>query len=216
MSITQTLLDFYNTTEAALRVRIGMAAGDDTKDALIESCLGEVLELVEVYLDRKLAFEFDEEVMFSGREAFMVRRWPIVPSSVTITRQDGQLDMFIDEIDYERGILNYYGGNKSVVKYQGGFQKLPAGLSWAMLAGFDALWAATPGYGATAGSGIITGSGAVKKVSLVGIGSVDLDVGSKAVSSGDANGGGSPWSIFPATVTTVFDRYRRESAVGIG
>jgi hypothetical protein len=198
-----------------LRVRIGLQPDDTSRDADLRAALAFNTALIETYLDRKIEFLDDEQTFFEGG-TILLRRWPVVVDSVILETTNGSyLSLTRNRVDYERGMIFYHSTFPVVVKWKGGFETIPADLLWAATAAFDAVWAATPGWGATAGGGIITGTGAVKKVSLVGIGSVDLDVGAKAIDSG--NGGGSdPWGILPSAVTTILDRYQRESLLGVG
>jgi hypothetical protein len=118
-------------------------------------------------------------------------------------------------VDWEKGIIHHTSNHPYQIAYYGGFKILPPVLVWALLAVFDAVWSSDSSFGGTAGGGLIQGSGAVKKVSLVGIGSVDLDVGT-TVSDGSGGNSGAAWGLIPSAARTILDRYRRESAVGVG
>jgi hypothetical protein len=152
-----------------------------------------------------------------GPNNAMVVPWDIWQASGNVVA-DGSAGTFSSaRVDWDRGIVYNVYGRPLVLTYFAGYRTLPPTLLWAMNAVFDAVWASDSAFGGTAGSGLIQGSGAVKKVSLVGIGSVDFDVGTTAVSSGSGAGGGAdPWSLIPATVVAVLDRFRRESVVGCG
>jgi len=206
---------------ANLRIRIGLAGDDASKDALIESAADTTLDLIETYLDRKLELMADFEYAYLPNKYFLVRRWPITRDSVVITSDGNIVTTPPSLIDYERGIIyspRYVStGLEAKVEYIGGFDPLPPSLLWAMLAAFDAVWANTPGWGGTPGQSPTTGSGEVKKVSLVGIGSVELDVGSSTSSSAKPGSNTSTaWGIISEDALTILDRYRRESVIGAG
>lgn len=252
-----------------MRKRIGVAAGDATRDADIKVGTDVALALVEEYLDRGLLVKNESERFFHCNQSLLLRRWPIETSGFIFLSNQSKMSWIIGRspfdpslsiiaggspanlsamfpnlssmtpqqiqsvlnangvegkyVDWERGIVYAQGIKATVpveVRYTGGFQNLPPALEWALMLAFDAVWSSTPNLGASSGGGasIIQGTGEVKKVSLVGIGSVDFDVGATAAggSSRSASGGSSPWSILPEVVTSVLDRYRRESVVGVG
>jgi hypothetical protein len=198
-----------------LRVRIGLAEDDASRDLELAAALAFAIALIESYLDRKIEF-LDDEQAFEGRGTILLRRWPVVVGSVIIETENGSyLTLTRTRVDYARGMIFHHSSFPVVVKWKGGFETYPPDLLWAIIAAFDAAWAATPGWGAETGGNLIVGAGAVKKVSLVGIGSVDLDVGAKALAAGEG-GGSDPWGILPGSVTTILDRYSRESVLGVG
>lgn len=211
---------WYGNIEV-LRVRAGLQPADDTKDALLEQAAAATLDLVETYLDRKLELKDDIEYFYVGDKHILVHRWPIVRDSVTILVDDNPVSMTDKLVDYERGIIyrppTGGKGSESSVEYEGGYDPIPASLLWAMLAAFDSVWYGTPGWGGTPGAGQTTGSGEVKKVTLVGIGSVDLDTGSTSGSASRSGGNTSTaWGILSEDAITILDRYRRESVIGVG
>ena len=217
-----------------MRVRIGLLPDDATRDADILLAQDISLDMVETYLDRKLMYEDDVEEFFSASMGHLVRRWPLDPDEeIKITGKGfGSIDgnyvwaVGVNEygaghyfaIDFEKGIIyspSYAYGWPLEISYTGGFEVLPPTLQWALLRVFDLVWASDSSFGNTSGSTVTTG--AVKKVSLVGIGSVELDSGGSSSSSGDSGGiNADAWGLLPATVTSVLDRWRRESAVGVG
>lgn len=215
-------MPWYDDIEA-LRVRAGLDPTDDTKDAQLIMAADTTLSIVETYLDRKLEYMDDSET-FYYQEPLLVRRWPMEQGSVTTIFL---LDNDIEEpftisnrmIDYEKGIIygqRYDVPNRVViVEYTGGFDPIPNDLLWSLWAVFDAYWAATPGWASSSG-GVITGSGEVKKVSLVGIGSVDFDVGTSSAGGDSSSLNADPWGLIPAEIISIIDRYRRESTVGVG
>lgn len=211
-------------TIETLRERIGLEPDDTSRDADLLLALDTALSHVEVYLDRKLALSDEEETFHHQRGEILLRRYPIASTSaISFTGYDGSnltlnSQLYVD-IDYEKGIvynITPRGIDYVKVAYTGGYDNMPDALYWAIMAVFDAVWAGTPGFGGSTGA--IVAEGDVKKISLVGIGTVELDTGSSA-SGGSGSGGGlaaSPWGLIPATVISILDLYRRESAVGVG
>lgn len=219
MAIDPNVLAFFRQAEDDLRVRIGLAAGDDSKDSLITLGLGYTLELVETYLDRKLLHLDEDEYVGPGLHGrFLVRRWPIDLDTVMVSGPQTAIHTPMNvRVNHEAGIVRFSGAVEGdTLHYSGGYVELPPALAWAIMAAFDAVWSATPGMGATAGGGFVQGSGEIKKISVVGVGSIDYDVGVTATASSSESGGSAPWSIFPESVMAILDRYRRESVVGAG
>lgn len=208
-----------------MRARIGLEPDDPSKDPQIDVAMEVTLDMIEEYLDRKLLYEEDIEELYGPLRHILVRRWPIDPvEPVVVTITDGvgnavsQPNNFIQS-DRFNGIV-YLGGYSRGwpirVEYTGGFQTLPSVLEWAYLQVFDSVWASDPAWGGTAGGGGFM-MGDIKKVSLVGVGSVDL--GSSSASGGGGTGGdgiSDPWSLISAHIIDILDRFRRQSVIGAG
>jgi hypothetical protein len=88
-------------------------------------------------------------------------------------------------------------------------------LTWSV---FDLYWAGTPGWGgSTDGGGVTYGSGELKSVAIPGVATLTYDVGATSTGSGSGSGFVSdPWANIPVEIMSILDRYRRESAVGVG
>lgn len=122
-------------------------------------------------------------------------------------------------VDAEKGIVytpRAASGWPVTITYTGGWRTPPSALLWALMAVFDAVWAGTPGFGATAGSSVIAG-GEIKRVSLTGIGAVDYSTSTSGSSVGAGNGGaGDPWGVIPAAAVAVLEKFRSQSVIGVG
>jgi hypothetical protein len=199
-----------------LRVRIGLQSDDTSRDADLTLASEVSLDVVETYLDRKLTFAEYTEWADCAYPSYLVMAWPIDrTAAVTVNGTLHTDPSFSGHIDWEKGIIHHANSHPYQITYSGGFNVLPPVLLWAMLSVFDSVWASDSAFGGAVGSSIIQGSGAIKKVSLVGIGSVDLDVGTTVSDGGGANSGAA-WGLIPSAARTILDRYRRESAVGVG
>lgn len=206
-----------------LRVRIGLEPDDASRDADIDAAMAITLDMIEEYLDRKLLFEPDVEELFGPLRHILVRRWPIdAVTPIVITHYDGMGSTTIYEstqfqTDRFNGIVHlcgYHQGFPLKIEYSGGLQEFPSSLEWAFLQVFDAIWASDPAFGGSAGGDVWT-EGAIKKVSLVGIGSVDLGASSGGTGTG-GDGISDPWSLISSPVIDLLNRYRRQSTIGAG
>lgn len=211
---------------AFLKIRLGIE--DNSQDVALESIAAQAQALAEDYCDRKFDLEADEEAFDEAPPgSILVRRWPIV--SIEAIDAGGVLvgDTRY-RVDKAAGIIRGYstwngwsgwGRPPITVNYTGGFEPWPIGLAWAITELAEVLWYATPGAGADPGSGAGAGSGTgeVKRYSVPGAYTVELDVGeSSSASSGGGGQGGAQWGIIPPNVTAALDSYRRESRIGIG
>lgn len=220
-----------------LRARIGLDPADSTRDTELQLCSDMALNVVETYLDRFLVYQAQSSMFYGCSTSFQLMRWP-VDEAQTVTIQSyglGNLtfgtgflpsDRIPDTnnfayfaIDSERGIIytppTAYGWPIQI-DYTGGYNILPSALNWAIYSVFDVYWAVTPGWGAAIGTGFV-GAGDVKKISLVGVGSIDFDTGTSVLGANTtAQGSTEPWSLIPVYVVAILDRYRNHSSVGVG
>lgn len=215
------MADFVTIEE--LRVRVGLDPSDPSKDLELEAAASTTLGMLETYLDRKLPLALDTQVFFVNDPSILLRRWPVVLDTVSMIWPIGIGSEPLNPVDskyvdYERGIIfsKQVGVAFPVtVSWEGGFDVLPPDLMWAYWSAFDILWTSSATWGGSAGGGAY--AGAAKRITLVGIGSVEFDTGSSGGSgSGSTSQDSVPWGIFPINVTTILDRYRRESVIGVG
>ena len=188
-----------------------------TQDAQVQAALDTTLDLIELYLDRKLMYAAESaSFYYVGEGSLQLPRYPIEQVvSVNFANNNQAISQY--KLHKTAGLILFGGvmlGDQVDVSYAGGYKTLPTDLEWAMFAAFDAVWQSSPAFGGTAGSGLVQGTGEVKKVSLVGVGSVDFDVGATAV--GSTSSTGNPWGLLPGTVTAVLDRYRNTAPIGLG
>lgn len=210
-------------------------AANDIAFAIVESYLDRKLEYVQdvenffggayVFLLRRWPLDMDEPVTISSsylatpvsQIAWIVSGTPSNPSSgVVIFGSVAQaLQGGYFAIDPDKGIVycpSYAVGWPLAISYTGGFETLPPDLMFGMGLVFDSVWGNDPAFGGVSG-GTITGSGEVKKISLVGIGSVDFDVGTTVSEGSDT---GSSYGLIPANAKLLIDNYRRETVAGCG
>lgn len=203
-----------------LRVRAGFPVDDTTHDDELQLAFDQALTLCETYCDRWFVLMPQVEQIFPTRGAFMVRRYPIEVIDSISDANGGLIDPASYAINGSAGIVlrcGPYLGGMSIwpleISYVGGYEPLPADLEYAVLGAFDAVWAATPGWGGSVGGA----AGEMQKISVVGVGSIDF--GSSSASSSGAGGpqvGSQPWGVLPVTVTAVLQRYMNHTVIGGG
>lgn len=185
-------------TREELRVRVGLAATDPASDPQIDVGLAAAFDLVEKYLDRKLAYDSQvEEFVHTAAYTISLIRYPV--ESITPTNDIKAKSYHLDK---DKGLIHFDSYKRShdmVISYTGGYKVLPEGLKLAILSVFDSLW------------GDISGSGGVSTGGIKTIKAGDLSVtydsaGATSASSGTAMGG-----YIPAMAKALLDQYRRES-----
>lgn len=125
-----------------LRVRVGLAAGDVSKDTEIDAAIVVAVELIETFLDRKLEFATEvESFNFSGASLSLLR-YPI--DSIASIAGDG-----LNEPDYsldkKNGLIfftDHIGQKELTVTYDGGYNVLPKPLEMAVISVFDNVYGA--------------------------------------------------------------------------
>lgn len=203
-----------------LRERIGLDPTDASRDAQLTAAWAQALALCETYCDRKFEKATETEELWPARRSLLVRRYPIV-SVTSITDASGAvLEASTYQVIDEAGIIlrggyGIPGGAPLTIVYVGGYEPFPKDLEFAVLAAFDAVWASTPGWGAVGGS---QSTGAVQKISIVGVGSLDFaDSASSAASAGAAGQiGAQPWGILPISATSILARYMNHTVIAGG
>jgi hypothetical protein len=200
-----------------------LAITDDTRDALIKTCLNTALAMAENYCAR--AFLFRRETARYVRNDYgtlLVRRYPIeTVFAVRLPPDSREIDVATIDVKHESGMV-YLGcgsgwglAQRGTVEldYSGGYRELPADLEDALWRVFDQVWATTPGGGLPAGS-TTAEAGAVRSFSIDGM-SIGYDT-SAQTGSGDTAGAASPnaWGAIPAWAIATLDFYRAESVIG--
>lgn len=177
------------------RLKAGLAAGDVSKDTLIQLSMAQALALAEQYCDRQFLYAADAITFYHTQAArYQVTRYPIEAVTTTNTgsykvhKAGGWVEYDIVVIEEE---LKF--------NYTGGYKVLPADLELALWTIFDTV------LGANEGAAVTTGG--IKSASLTGVGSVQFDVGGATTQSGGAMGG-----MIPAVASSILDLYRREYA----
>jgi len=201
---------------ATARARIGLPPGDISKDPQLTQAMAAAMALAESYTDRGL-IEKAETLQYADMHTrrLLLRRYPVSAlTSITDNDTGAVLDPLTYTLQKETGVV--HGGFASrylTVAWTGGYPSamLPADLEFALWATFDAVWYATPGWGATAGQSS-GGAGTVKAFTING-------VRMEYVTDGASSGGGDAidaYGVIPLTAVAVLDRYRWHSVIGAG
>lgn len=178
------------------RLRLGLAAGDVSRDSDITLAMSQALALAEKYCDRYFLYKATETRFYwVDGYRFQLARYPletvnpIKEGSFTVHQEGGWIKFGHPIVSKELKIV-----------YAGGYKVLPADLELALWNTFDST------YGAVTAGAIATGG--LKKVSITGVGSLDYDTGSAA----STNAGGAFGGLLPAPAQLILDLYRREYA----
>jgi hypothetical protein len=204
-----------------LRVAAGLPVDDATRDAELELAYEQALTLCESYCDRWFPLQPQIEQIWPTRGAFMVKRYPIQSITAITDANGAQLAPATYLINAPAGIVLRYGAAIAAsawplsIEYVGGYEPLPADLDYAVLAAFDAVWASTPGWGASSEAS----AGQMQKISVVGVGSIDFGTSSSSTSTESGQRFASdlkPWGVLPVTVTAALQRYLNYAVIGVG
>lgn len=176
---------------ATARVRIGLAANDTSKDALLTPALQAALFFAEKYCDRKFksALESEEFIHFNECEVQLCR-YPI--ASVGLVDRDGSsitnyhLDSKLGRIVFDSRVTAHV----LTIDYSGGYSVLPDDLEMALWRLFDTSWIII--------SGSTESGGTVKAITSAGA-KVEFDVSSAAIG---ASGISDPFAV------SILDFYR--------
>jgi hypothetical protein len=203
-----------------LRVRAGFPVDDTTHDDELNAALAQAWGLIETYCDR--AFEAADEIEeFDAFDTFdralRLRRYPVdLVTSITIFGQP----VTQWRLNKKAGIVHpwphcgfpFFDTTQPTIEieYHGGYDPLPADLEWAVLAVFDMVWAANPAWGG--GVGLVVDD--VKKLSIVGVGSLDFGAASTAKGAGASVEAGEAWGPISGEVMDVLRLYRSNVPVG--
>lgn len=190
------------------KARLGIAAGDTTKDAFVTAALNAALAIAESYCDRKFMYAA-ERATFNHPHGMSLSlpRYPLEQITAVTGDTTGAAIKYHMESGTGLVILDgWAGGHKITVDYAGGYKTLPDDLLLALWLIFDALWSSVSQVGSTGGA---AGSGAIKQISSGGT-SVSFDTSSGAAVSGGLAGLTS--TGLPMGAVAILSYYRRESA----
>lgn len=174
---------------------------DNTQDIELSMYLQIAGEACEKYIDNKIASQTYVETFSHARSQVALRYYPVV--SITSVVIDGDEDNAItDYTQFKDSGIDWLVGNNSLctltvsqcfrsleIGYRAGYEPIPAELGYAVV---------VAGIAYQSERGAV--SGAVKKEHVVGVGSVEYDVGDDV-----ATGVG----LLPAGIIPVLDTYRR-------
>lgn len=204
---------------AILKIRWGIS--DDSKDPLVEQVAAQAQALAETYTGRRFDLGTDAQDFERVNYSLQVRRYPIVSIEKMHDWLAGQMPALPDEgspiasyrLDKDKGLI-WVATRSGVVhvEWTGGYEDWPPDLDWAITQLADIIWSDTPGGGAAAGSGGGTALGQVKKLSVVGVYSVEVG----GTDSSSEGGGSEGWGVITPPIAVVLDRYSIAAVVGIG
>jgi hypothetical protein len=205
-----------------LKIRLGIAPGDTTKDAAIVAVAAQAQALCEAYCDRKFDLAADDELFDCPVGPLLLRRWPLDATEVVVADVEGRAVPTTNYVvDRERGIIRgravswvpgwSFGWSPLRVTYAGGFEPGPPDLTWSVANAFDIIWSDTPGGGLEPGQA--GGPGEVRKFTIPFVYSVEATGGAPGeVGTNEGSG----WGPLSGSVVRGLDIYRRESRLGAG
>ena len=190
------------------KARLGIAAGDTTKDAFVTAALNAALAIAESYCDRKFLYAAERATFNHPRGASLsLPRYPLEQITAVTGDTTGAAIKYHMESGTGLVILDgWAGGHKIAVDYAGGYKTLPDDLLLALWLIFDSLYASISQVGATGGA---AGGGAIKSISSAGT-SVTFDTSSGAAAASGLTG--LTGSGLPMGAAAILSFYRRETA----
>jgi hypothetical protein len=186
-----------------LRLRVGLANNDASRDAEIEFAKRSAIALMESYCDRKFPFETDiEQAVHYDGVTLSLRRYPV--EKVTIILDNSASEFKDYHLDSDRGLVmldEYAVRHKIKIQYDGGYREglWPDDLVLAFIQLFDQQMATGGGGGGLA-------AGAIQSVTLADVGTVRYATGSAAESAASGQG------AVPAAVAALLEPYVRKFA----
>lgn len=185
-----------------LRTHAGFDPADATHDAEITAAYDMSLEIIESYLDRKLASSSQTETFTHkvGRALSLIR-YPLQEVE-SVVGDNGAAIPFHAEVS--TGLLKldgYFVHHEIIVNYAGGYVVAPAGIKLALLATFDNVWASI------SSSSSISGTGEIKSIAVPDVGTISYFDSNQKSSSSFVD-----YGPLPSTVIGMISGYRREFA----
>lgn len=189
-----------------LRVRVGLAEDDTSKDAQLTLDFNTAVALAENYCDRK--FEYKEDALeyftYDSDKTISLERYPVA-AITSVTTFDNQIVTPPIRFDRKSGVVylcGYANDEELTIEYSGGYQVFPPDLLQAFLFIFDGVYKGNSG--SSGGGGMPTGD--IKAISVPDVGRVEFATDSSG--SGEAGA----WGLIPDTATAILSTYRREYA----
>jgi len=194
------------------RLKVGLAPTDAVQDAEITMAINTALAIVENYCNRPFLYNTQVEVFQHVHQGkVQVERYPID----TVISMDASAGMH--QVQHVAGFIDFHGVRyieRLELTYSGGYKILPADLEFAMWSVFGALWSTfDPTIVAAGGGGLTVAIGAVKKRTVVGVGSVEYETGGGSTSSSSGGAVHADLSaVMPAATMAILAPYKRMSA----
>ena len=181
---------------ADAKVRLGVTG--TAQDIEVQAAIDAALEIIEVYLDRKLLYEVDQELFYDVQgHTISLRRYPV--NSITLSSRA------FKKLDKQKGLIHFNGGileHEVTVDYEGGYQVIPAPILLALLSTLDNVWLHIDSTSVAPIS-----SSEVKAMSIPDVGRIEYNVASQASDGGDDDG----FAKFFGQFIGMLQFYRRKS-----
>lgn len=208
------------------RVKVGLKPPDGSQDVEITAAMNAALAFAEHYCDRRFLFARETLTKYLNRdmEGVFVDRYPItrvhgmsgnglrsIGAAAKYATHNSAGVIYLKHHNWAFG--NDWANDGTVtVDYEGGYKTLPADLEYALWSIFGALWPTFDPSSVSTGGGVSVAIGAVKKRSIVGVGSVEYETGGGGTTS---TGGvlAADWSaVMPGSVQALLSLYVRRVA----
>lgn len=199
---------------AAAKTKLGIVG--TLQDTQLQAALDVALAIAEKYCDRKFMYAAEVASFYLVKaQALKLYRYP-VEQIVSITDTSGGTTIGSDtyKAHLSSGSILFDGWHSAReidVSYAGGYKTLPADLELALWDIFNSVWSATPGWGAAAGAAA-PAAGAIKSITVPDVGKIDYDLSGGTASGGAGGAGG----YITPVAEMLLDKYKAESAVGVG
>ena len=194
------------------RARVGLVDSDDTRDAQITPAMALALALGERHCNRIFSYGTDvQRFSYPGNRVYL-RRYPVeTVTKISLDKDGNNLIGGTWSVDEEIGQveLKSMSALPSVyVHYTGGYSAMPIELEEALWEIFGAIW--DERYGESADDGGLaaaTDGGAIKQITLFGVGSIAFDAAPAPTATPGAT---ATMFVNPATrLAWILDSFRR-------
>ena len=187
---------------ATAKARLGIAAVDTTKDALLSNAISAALSIAENYCDRKFLYAAESQKFnhFHGVTMSLIRYPLTVVTSVTKNGAGVSGYKVINstgQIEFDHHVRH----NEVTVQYTGGYTVLPDDLLLALWRIFDAIWSDMPGGGAAVGAAAVD---KIKSIEIPDVGRITMDTGGNSSAAGSSSG------LIDNVTAALLSFYRRE------
>lgn len=185
----------YDLATAKIRLKIT----DTTQDVEIQAALDSALEILEMYLDRKLMSAPETEKFYDVQgHTISLKRYPVTVKP-TSTRAFEKMDMLNGLMHFAGEILEH----EIEVTYQGGYMVLPGAIELALWSAFDTTWS----YINPLASAPVSTTG-IKAVTVPDVGKIEYDVSGASASAPPA--AGSDFIPFFGNFMGILELYKRK------
>jgi hypothetical protein len=184
---------------ADAKVRLGILAGDTTKDVDITNALNVALAVAENYCHRNFMFKAQTDTFYRNNTNVLQASRPPIATVVSLWRDGALVDASQYDVHNSAGeilLRSVVVGSTYTLKYTGGYNPLPADLEMALWLVFDEVWAGMQGGG-------VVGAGEISSITIPDVGTVRF---SEGVQSGTPSGSASGMLSDPFTILAFYRR----------